>query len=91
MAREAHTPEQYRALASYYWREQKDYLQQAAEEKHEWIRRSQNIMVVAAKYPRPADSARNLYEYYMCKASEVAELSAKYSRLAAPGTPATVQ
>jgi hypothetical protein len=91
MAREAHTREQYRALAGSYGKQQKDYLQQAAEEKQEWIRRSQNIMGVAAKYPRPVDSARNLYEYYMYKATEVAELSAKYIRLAAPGTVATGQ
>ena len=91
MAREAHTPEQYRALVSYYGTEQKDYLQQAAEEKQEWIRRNQNTMGVAAKYPRPVDSARNLYEYYRYKASEAGELAAKYSQLAAPETAATAQ
>jgi hypothetical protein len=88
---EAHTPEQYRTLASYYGKEKKDYLQQAAEEKQEWIRRNQNTMGVAAKYPRPIDSARNLYEYYRYRASEAGELAAKYSQLAAPGTAATAQ
>jgi hypothetical protein len=41
-------------------------------------------MGAAAKYPRPVDSARNLYEYYMYKASEAGTLEAKYSRLAEP-------
>ncbi len=79
----AHTPAQYTALASYYAERQNNYLQKAAEEKQEWARRSQNITSVAAKYPRPVDSARNLYEYYIYKASEEGTLAVKYSRLAA--------
>jgi hypothetical protein len=84
LVRDACTPEQYRILASYYGEQQTEYLKQAAEEKQEWVRRSQNIMGVAAKYPRPVDSARYLYEYSMYKAGEAEALSAKYSRLAAP-------
>ena len=83
----AHAPAQYTALANYYSERQNNYLQKAAEEKQEWARRSQNITSVAAKYPRPVDSARNLYEYYMYKASEAGTLVAKYSRLAATNTP----
>jgi len=41
-------------------------------------------MSMAAKYPRPADSARNLYEYYMYKANKAGALEAKYTNLAAP-------
>jgi hypothetical protein len=84
LASNAQTPEQYLALASYFGKRQKDYLQLAAEEKQELARRSQNIVGVAAKYPRPVDSARNLYEYYMYKASEVGTLSAKFVHLATP-------
>jgi hypothetical protein len=84
MAREAHSPEQYKAVAHYYDIEQKDYLSQAADEKQEWIRRSQITTSLYAKYPKPADSARNLYEYYVEKASEAGTLSAKYSQLAEP-------
>ncbi len=40
-------------------------------------------MATAAKYPRPVDSARNLYEYYLSKAFEAEKLSARYSQLAA--------
>jgi hypothetical protein len=84
MAKDAHTPEQYTALAQSYGQLQKSYLDKAAEEKQEWDRRSQNVMSIAAKYPRPVDSARNLYEYYSYKASEAGALAAKYSQLAAP-------
>ena len=41
LERDAHTPGQYTALAQYYGKQQKDYAQQAAEEKQEWARRSQ--------------------------------------------------
>ena len=40
-----------------------------------------------AKYPRPVDSAKNLYEYYMAEAGDSAKLEAKYSALAAPNAP----
>lgn len=81
MIRDANSPQQYKALADYFSSRQSDYLKQAAEEKQEWIRRSQNVMVVAAKYPRPVDSARYLYEYYLYEASEAGSLADKYQRL----------
>jgi hypothetical protein len=84
LARDAHAPEQYKSLANYYGERQKDYLQKAADEKIEWARRSQNVTGILAKYPRPVDSARNLYEYYMTRASEAGTLEAEYTRLAAP-------
>jgi hypothetical protein len=86
LARNAHAPEQYSALATIYSNRQKDYLQQAADEKQEWIRRSQNIVSIAAKYPRPVDSARYLYEYYSTMAAESGQLAAKYGQLSAPAT-----
>jgi len=91
MAREARTPDQYKVLASYYGNRQKAYLKQAAEEKQEWVRRSQITVSLYAKYPRPADSARNLYEYYVAKATEAGELSAKYGQLAEPASPSSQQ
>ena len=84
MAKDARTPEQYAALAQSYGELQKSYLAKAAEEKQEWDRRGQNIVSIAAKYPRPVDSARNLYKYYSYKATEAGVLAAKYSQLAAP-------
>jgi hypothetical protein len=91
LARGAHTQEQYMALANYYKTQQRIYLQRAEDEKKEWKRRDQNIMGVFAKYPRPVDSARNLYEYYTYRASGAGALESKYSRLAAPAVPVNVQ
>jgi hypothetical protein len=91
LASNAHAPEQYQALASYFGKQHKDYLQQATEEKKEWERRSQNVTGILAKYPRPVDSARNLYEYYMYKATEAQTLEAKYGRLAAPNAPVNAE
>jgi uncharacterized protein YgbK (DUF1537 family) len=82
MVREAHSPKQFNVLASYYDEQQKHYLQQAAEERQEWVQRSENVMAVAAKYPRPADSARYQYEYDLTKASKAGGLAAKYSQIA---------
>ena len=91
LARKAHAPEQYKLLAHYYGERQKNYLELAAEEKTEWERRGHNVSGILAKYPRPVDSARNLYEFYMAKASESGTLEAKYSDLAAPETAVNAQ
>ena len=91
MAREAHTPEQYRALAASYENQQKDYLKLAADEKQEWIRRSPPTPSLRAKYPTPADQAKSLYEYYVEKASEAGARSAKYAQLAEPAGAAAPQ
>jgi len=91
MALNAHAPAQYVVIASYYGAQKADYLHQAAEEKKEWERRSQNITGASAKYPRPVDSARNLYEYYMYKASKAETLQAKFSQLAVQNAPAKVE
>ena len=87
LVQNAHAPAQYSALASYFGERQNNYLQKAGEEKQEWVRLGQNATSAAAKYPRPVDSARNLYEYYIYKASEAQTLAEKYSRLAAANTP----
>jgi hypothetical protein len=91
MAREAHTPEQYKALAVSYEIQQQDYLKQAADAKQEWIRRTPITGSLYAKYPRPADSAKNVYECYVEKASKAGALSAKYAQLAEPAGTAAQQ
>ena len=91
LVRVAQAPEQYRSLATYYGDQHTTYVQKAAEERKDWERRSQNSAGIMAKYPKPADSARNLYEYYMLKASENGALEAKYSRLASPDAPVNAQ
>jgi hypothetical protein len=88
LAKNANTLTQYQALASYYDAQQKRNLARATEEKQEWERRSANVMLTAAKYPRPVDSAHYLYDYYTYKAGEAGQLAAKYAQLAAPPAPA---
>jgi hypothetical protein len=91
LVKDANTPSQYQALAGYYDTQQKRCLAQAAEEKQEWARRRTNVMLTAAKYPRPVDSAHYLYDYYTYKAGEAGQLAAKYAQLAAPPAPAGVK
>jgi hypothetical protein len=91
LAREARTPEQYGVLASYYGNRQHLFLVRAADEKQEWARRSQFTTSISAKYPRPVDTARNLYEYYAQEASEAGALSDKYHHLAGSTTPGQAQ
>ena len=91
LERDAHSAAQYSALSGYYGNQQKNYLQKAAEEKELWIQRSQNIVSIAAKYPRPVDSARYLYEYYTYMAAESGQLAAKYTQLSTPSIPATAK
>jgi len=91
IVRDGRAPEHYKSLAGYYGERAKTYLQKAAEEKVEWERRSQSIVGIQAKYPRPVDSARNLYEYYMAEAADAGRLEAKYSQMATPEVLAKVQ
>ena len=79
LARSAHTPAEFTQLASYFEIQRKEYSRKAEEEKQEWERRSQNTSGINQKYPRPVDSARNLFEYYTYKASEAEGLAAKYA------------
>jgi hypothetical protein len=57
---------------------------QAAEAQQEWAPRSVDATGSGAQYPRPVDSAHNLYDYYAYKAKHAGKLRAKHSRLANP-------
>jgi hypothetical protein len=83
MIREAHTQEQFQALAVYFHSRQQQFEQKAAEEKVEWDRRSQNVTGPAAKYPRPVDSSRNRYEYFTYEAAQMEQQAAHFESLAA--------
>jgi hypothetical protein len=91
LKRNAQAPAQYAVLTSYYGAQKADYLRLAAEAKKEWVQRSKNDSGHFGKYPRPVDSSRNLYEYYMYKASEEGTLEAKYSQLASPNAPVNAE
>jgi hypothetical protein len=66
-------------------------LERAAKAKKEWAQLNQNVTSHAAKYPTPADWARNHYEYYISKASKAETLEAKYSHMATPDAPVNAQ
>jgi len=83
MIREAHSADQYRALASYYRAQQAKFRQQAKAELQEWDRRSQNVTSISAKYPRPVDSSRNRYEYFTVRERKMEQLAVRYETLAA--------
>jgi hypothetical protein len=82
MAREAHTAEQYTVLADYYAVRQRIFKRKAAQEMHLWALRSEMNNPLRGKWPRPVDSARNLYEYYEYQIAQSAGSFAKYDRLA---------
>lgn len=83
MVHEAHTVEQYRALASYFRAQQQRFDEQAQSEKKEWERRAANVSGPAAKYPRPVDSSRNRYEYFTAEAQEMDRQAAHFESLSA--------
>lgn len=82
LARQAHSVEQYTAVADYYAMRQRIYARKATEAMHLWADRSMMITPLSEKWPRPVDSARNLHDYYAFESSHSAALFAKYSALA---------
>ncbi len=82
MIRQAHTQNDYLALARYFEQRHREYVDQAADEMAEWARRSQITDGPAAKYPRPVDAARNLYDYYAHQADDAAFQADKFHRFA---------
>jgi hypothetical protein len=79
MARAAHTPEQYTELADFYQARRRMFVSKAAEEMDLWARRNAVITPLSEKWPRPVDSARNLYEYYLHQAAKSAATAARYA------------
>lgn len=74
----AHTSEQYNALALYFRQQERVFRGKAEDEKTEWERRKQVTVSLGVKYPTPADSARNLYEYYVYEANQMARRATEY-------------
>ncbi len=83
MLRSAHTVEQYKMLASYFHERQLVFEEKAQAEKQEWERRSQITAASYQKYPRPADSSRNRYEYFTYEAQQMSDQAAHYESLSA--------
>jgi len=78
---DAHTAEQYHALAAYFKSRQTQFEQQAQSEKQEWERRSQNVSGPAAKYPRPVDSSKHRYEYFTYEADQMSQQAEHFESL----------
>jgi hypothetical protein len=83
MVHDAHTPEQYRVLASYYRMRQQQFADQAHDEIVWSARRSMNVSLPAAKYPTPLDSSKNRYEYFNYEAQRMSQQAAHYESLSA--------
>jgi hypothetical protein len=81
MLHSARTVEQYQMLAGYFHARQLVFEEKAQAEKAEWDRRSQITAASYQKYPRPADSSRNRYEYFMTEAQEMRDKAAHYESL----------
>lgn len=79
LIRDAHTPEQYQALAAWFRSQEKLFADKATAEKAEWERR-QAITTGPIIKSASADSARNLYQYYAYKADEMATRALSYER-----------
>lgn len=82
MIREARTQQQFLLLSGYFRARQMYFQQQAAAEKAEWDRRSQSIVGIQAKYPRPVDSSRNRYEYFTYEANQMGTQADHFDGLA---------
>jgi hypothetical protein len=83
MMQNAHSTEDFLTLASYFrWREAQ-FDQKAHEELTFWAQRSMNVSLAAAKYPRPEDSAKNRYEYFVYESQKMSAQAARYENLAA--------
>jgi len=77
MKRSASTPEEYRALASYYRGQQQLYLAKAEEESRE-LARVPASTAGASKHPSEADTLRSGRDYYLSKASAMSAHANKY-------------
>ena len=81
MLHSARTVEQYQMLAGYFHAQQLVFEEKAQAEKVEWDRRSQITAASYQKYPRPADSSRNRYEYFTYEAQQMAQQAAHFESL----------
>jgi hypothetical protein len=83
LVRNAHTPAEYTQLASYFHQQETGYRSKATAEKLELDRRRMITTGPYQKYPRPVDSAQNLYDYYVASADAAAARARHFDQLAA--------
>jgi len=83
----AHDSGQYRALAAYFRQKEQSSSSQRDAELSLWNSRKQGIAANQNKYPRPVDSAHNLYDYYVYETSHAAAQAHHYEQMAAIAQP----
>ena len=79
LVRDAHTREQYQALATYFRSQEKIFNDKAVIEKTEWDRRKATVTGPEIK-SRCVESARNLYQYYAYEACAMATRASDYEQ-----------
>lgn len=81
MMQNAHTTEDYMTLASYFrWRKQQ-FDQDAHEEFLFLSQRSRYTSLLAGKYPRPSDFAKDRYDYDVNQSKKMSAQAARYETL----------
>lgn len=83
MMRDAHTREQYLALAEYYRGQQQAFRELERREWSEAVRLSQFSSAAAGRYPRPVDWSMIRYEYFSHKSRQMSQKSAYWEKLSA--------
>jgi hypothetical protein len=74
LMKSAHEQAQYQELAAYYRQQEQSYRAKRDEALALWNTRAQGIAANQNKYPRPVDSAHNLYDYYAYETDHAATL-----------------
>lgn len=78
----AHKSGQYHTLAAYFRQKEQSFSAERDAELALWNSRKQGIAANQNKYPRPVDSAHNLYDYYAYETSHAAAQAQHYEQLA---------
>ncbi len=82
LIRDAHTPDQYSALADYYAVLQREYLRKAEQERQEWVQLSKKGAWMGTKAPGPMEFSHQAYQYDLFKATKAESEAARYGQLA---------
>lgn len=77
----AHELAQYQELAAYFRGKEQSYRVKRDQELALWNYRAQGIAANQNKYPRPVDSAHNLYDYYVYETDHAAAQAQHYEQL----------
>lgn len=83
LERSAHTADEYQELANYFRGRARGYRKQADEAMEEWTYRMQFFSSLYDKYPSPADSSRNRFEYFKYEEQQMDLKARRYEKLSA--------